>query len=331
MEGDITKCFKQYKSLEVQNDIALRSLSLIRTAFQNKDTASSIESYVNLIKAVHAMAKDYFLISERSAFKRFYSEFVRIEKAGGSALEDALAEIDLGRTPEFDLTGSIDGLNYEDQEGKEGFDNCQTMHDLVRCLHGAAIARVVDKAEKLPGTEKRFFYDGSLLILAREDEQKNGDLVDGICDVYQEGISKKGTEKSVVVLMEDEMYVRCGMGCHLSYLDVSLSEGHGSVNLKFVNTDPAKYINAQNRQAYVEKVMAHLGFEGIESKGIITTGRKMDIRREDLRASIKETMRLLVSTRDLDNSGYITNRVDEAVEAFIKGETNIFNYLSKPK
>jgi hypothetical protein len=332
MEGDITKYFKQYRIVEAKNDSALKHLARLRKLFERKDIVRTMREYNRLTRAVALMAESYFPLSpNQEVHKSFYPALDRVESRGGNALENALGQIVVGKTPDFNLQ-VIDGLYYGDRDGNEGFNDCRTMHDFIRCLHGAALARILENAEDLPGTEKRQFDDGSTLTLAREDDQKNGDLVDGVCAIYKEGVGKKGSENNVIVLMDKGMYVRCSLGCHLSYLDVSLSEGYGDITARFANTSKNAYRNAINREAYVKGVMTHLGFEGLHTVGDITTGRKTDIKREDLKASIREIMRLFVSTKDLDvDSSDIAGRVDEAVGAFINGETNIFNYLIKPK
>lgn len=327
MANELEKRFGSYQLMEEANDTSLATMLVLRNAFESRAVRKCIEEYVKLVKDVYKMGRNYANLGGDLAYLSFSSRFTVVEKEAGDGLQKACSAMMFGMRPEYRVEEKIDGLNYDENSwGVEKFDRCTTIHDFVRCLHCSSLESLFDGKGLQTRPEERRFNGGSFRILKGTDKMK--DLLDAIYAIYVKGVEKAGSENGKLIIADNGLFMRLVMGCHMSYVDVKMSNGRGNLGVRFANTDPKNYAYAGDRGDYVAAVLKAMNFDGVTKSGNMIFGTLRDVERKDLPKHLEETMRFLASTKDLDICSRIRGNVDFAVKAFFEGKTNIHSHLT---
>lgn len=310
---------------EDANDKAVAEFETIRESFEERDPHAVMEHYNRLLAHMAEMIGHYGRLG-KSRFDCL-STLRGLEEACGNGLDKACIDMACSKEPSFDLFEGLEQISdgFSKAETPD-LSECATLHDVIRYLHSAAVEHVFSGRNNSDTPITRDYRFGTFSIV-RHDEGKSQDILDAMTSLYKKKARKNGIEKYEIVLTDQRLMSRINLGCHFSALDARMDGDTARINLKFNNTLISRYPNAKYRGHYVGKILGKLGFTDIRVGDPEITAKVREIKRSELPGIIKETVRMLASTGDLDTTILLEGHVDEAVKMFMDGTTNIYGAL----
>ncbi len=352
-----------------RNEDALNHLSNIRIKFSAysaepwKGKVGKItKEYDQCIGAIQGMLDSYkLLVNALSLYlswkdKNLHKTIRRADKMGIENVLGLEAIID-GARPKEETFGFLEKL-YETTEklnvatqGSKIKGKVITLHDCIRYLHQRSINMLFEAVKNSTtkiyhkkfkniaeieaiDVEKNASKQGLMKYFAYQ--QKNYKKIKnlalrGLLESYA-SLTKDPeidcSEQEVKILVKDDSFLsQIKLGCHYAKLETQINDADPFILLTYRDTD---YEFSQNRLVYAKLVLWKLGYI-VEVKDKIINASLHHKSKKQTYGTLKETMRLLVSTSDLDMTEEINNREYEAVYRFLHGETNIKSALGTKK
>jgi hypothetical protein len=328
------KKIKHYQRLEKANGHALQALSDFQRAVQEGRPDFALDRYMALASGVYKMAANYRELGQGDNYWNFCQMFHAVEQRTGETLEEQLGRMAFGEAAEIDLEVDYINLNWDERQGGyHNFSACRTWHDFIRILHASGLEALFTCSELEKAFETKS-YEGtrdSFRILDLSDGMNN-ELLEAIQVMNLKKISKIGREEAWNIISQPgKISSRVIMGCHYSYLDISVKNGSARVDVRFVNTHASEFDYAPYRGEYVKGVMERMGYVDVETPRNFVIGTK-ELSDKDILSFVEETVRMFASTKNLDNNATRfpeEGAVDKAVRAFTQGTTRILTFVQE--
>jgi hypothetical protein len=324
----LSKKVKLLQVLEVANDQALSLFDKLDQSARTKDINAMFKHYMDLIRKIDEMAESYREMSNPVNYLLFAKHFLTVEARSMKALKVLMEKIYTGKSPELTVPNEIIDLKYSEEDmGYDGFAQCKTLHDFIRCLHGSSV-NSLSSGVGIEIQPKVIEYGNNVFTIVHEG-RKNKDLLAVMMGLYKKKEPKEGEENYTVFVTDDILTSRIKMGCHFSNFEVHTGKSRSDISFKFMNTSKEQYPCAPMRAEYVTRVLEMIGFENVRNiADKVIIGKAYGRERKNLIALLNSTVRLIASSKNLDlPESKISGRVDEAINAFQTGKLNIYGYL----
>jgi len=223
-----------------------------------------------------------------------------------------------------------------------------TLHDWIRYLHQKSIEALFSakNSSKIKVYKKKFEIKdiGTLSNISaidiRETSKQDKSLkkafsylpknyekiknlpIRAFFEIYTELKNKTKVsydQKIKILASEDSILVQILLGCHHAKLESKIGDKDPFISFVYRDTD---YEFSKNRLVYMKLILQKLGYN-VEVKEKNLNASLYNKSKEQTYGTLKETIRLLTSSYNLDVTGMMQNREYEAVYRFLKGETDI--------
>ena len=350
----------QLSKLTSYNDSALDALSRLemicsasisgKSSNTRKSSSRRMRAaFVDTVKYLLSMAKTCKGLGVKIDMTYFETRVAELQQKNLDLILESSMLVDMGYDDEFTAT-DVNKRLYNNikrltpalrDPAKKAFtlENAQTLHDMIRYLHQVGVQALysrksISKISSSAFREYSLPHHGKLTILDPENcLPKDHDLrkithplIKPIVDLYSSGTGKCGSENFKGILTPSRFITQVHMGCH--YAEIEATTGRrNELLLYFKDTPKSEYKNAPHRTAYVVKVLKKLGFK-VSARGSKTNATYSGTSDKDIGKKLKEVVRLLMSTKDLDvDSSHINHYKNKVVNEFMKGKTDLKNLL----
>lgn len=362
--SNLQQKYEMYTALQEKNAKAMTALFSIRTNTEKEDNNKEVIKYFfEAMNVIKSLARHYAKMDSSASLSSILKKVRSVKERALSTVSSLqialnLYDHDSGVTKDLkeELLTRVENLSETMKDPKSeqfSIENAETPHDLIRYFHQKGVDAMFDMNSCKYGNEDYGVgqvYDklieiesckGAIInILDLEDKLPKKGLLKKLKDVEgykplktiinlytQKGLQKKGSEAFNVIVSSDKLLTQVRLGDHYCEIEAKINGNDDYVKFFFRDTPCSQYENAKNRTKYVVTVLKRLGFK-VEPNGRETRAEWRG--KKHASQMLKEVLRLNVSTKDLDlYESCIQKYPKRAVNAFLKGKTNIWDELMK--